>query len=86
MLDREEKLFSGYEEGNLLSEVLPCQTPVMEVTGDRKTSQIIHYARVGLTTHPDVRKVFVQYFEIKVIIRHSVTALAGGWRRGDKKF
>ena len=43
----------------------------MEVAGDGKTGQIIQDRRVGLPTNPEVRKVFVQYFEIKVIIRHS---------------
>ena len=71
VLDREEKVLSGWELGNLHSEVLPGQTPVMEVAGDGKTGQIIHYRRVGLATMTKVRKVFVQYLEIKVIIRHS---------------
>ena len=43
----------------------------MEVAGDGKTGQRIHYRRVGLATMTKVRKVFVQYLEIKVIIRHS---------------
>ena len=81
-------MFSSSELGNLLREVLPCETPVVEVTGDGQAGQIIHYPGVGLTTNPDVRKVFVQYLEIKVIIRHSVT----GWHSqttlqfGEKKF
>ena len=63
MLDTEEKVFSCYELelGNLLSEVLPGQAPVMEVAGDWKAAQIIHDRRVCLATNPDVRKFCVQY-------------------------